>query len=330
MSTCTPHVEKKSSKKRRQRSSIVQIHPKRLAPLPTSKSRKQARKITTLFHRYTHLKEKTESPDKIKEIDSLIEQFGGRKAYQRASQISTFYHSTSKWVLGCLAQNGWLYGIDDTSKKCQNRRRPTRILEIGAINTELIDAASARAPLANEVCESDSRSNQRGINVDTKKKKYFLEVRAIDLHSMHDSIEQVDFLSLPLRNSHDMEDFYDVIVCSMVLNCVPTPLKRGEMLLRIVHFLRPGGLVFITLPKTCLNLSPYLDDEMFAQLLHYTGLKVLNCPKDSPKLAFFICQKPMNSLLPRLFDPKWATTREIREGRKYRNDFSILLPQEDR
>jgi 25S rRNA (adenine2142-N1)-methyltransferase len=328
----TPQIEKKSPKKRRQRSSNVNIHPKRLAPLPTSKSRKQARKVTTLFHRYSHLKERTESLDKRREIDSLIEQIGGRKAYQRASQISTSYHSTSKWVLGCLAQNGWLYGIFDGDEndvasrgKRRNGRRPTRLLEIGAINTELIDAAAPLDPVAKGVTGNvfDCNSNQGGLN---SKKNHCLYVRAIDLHAMHDSIEQVDFLSLPMRN--DIEEKYDVIVCSMVLNCVPTPLKRGEMILRIVHFLRPGGLVYITLPKTCLNLSPYLDYEMFTKLLCHTGLQLVDCPKDSPKLAFFIGRKFVSSI-PRMFNPKWTKVCEIRQGRKYRNDFSILLPEDD-
>jgi 25S rRNA (adenine2142-N1)-methyltransferase len=328
----TLQIEKKSPKKRRRRSSIVQIHPKRLAPLPASKSRKQARKVTTLFHRYIHLKEKTESLDTRKEIDLLIEQIGGQKAYQRASQISTSYHSTSKWVLGCLARNGWLYGIVDAFENdathCFNRRsgrRPTRILEIGAINTELIEAASVLTPVSNEVCTFGSRKSQGSLKA---KNKHFLEVRAIDLHAMHDSIEQVDFLSLPARNDNDVEEKYDVIVCSMVLNCVPTPLKRGEMLLRIFYFLRPGGRVYIVLPKTCLNLSPYMDYEMFTQLLHHIGFQVVENPKDSPKLAFFVGQKPVN-LMPISYDPKWTRIQEIRHGRKYRNDFSILLPDDD-
>ena len=324
-----PLSEQKSPRKRRKKSSNVHIHPKRLAPPPTSRSRRQARKVTTLFHRYTQLKEKAESQDERREIDILIEQIGGQKAYQRASQISTSYHSTSKWVLGCLAQNGLLYGIADTAGndtmkyvKCHMGRRPTRLLEIGAINTELLDAASALAPDANEGSMIDC-------SVDQRAKKYCLQVRAIDLHSMHRNIEQVDFLSLPLPTDANIEEKYDVIVCSMVLNCVPTPIMRGEMLQRLVHFLLPGGFVYITLPKTCLCLSPYLDFEMFSQLLRFIGLHIINHSKDTPKLAYFICQKPFK-FRPIQYDPKWTQVKEIRRGKKYRNDFSILLPNENR
>ena len=60
--------------------------------------------------------------------------------YQRASQLSTSHHSTSKWVLGVLARLGWLYGIplgedsDANNRKHKLPRRNMRLLEVGAIN----------------------------------------------------------------------------------------------------------------------------------------------------------------------------------------------------
>jgi 25S rRNA (adenine2142-N1)-methyltransferase len=317
----------------------------RLAPLPITKSRKRARKITTLYHRYTQLKEKALTIDEKRNIDILIHGMGGQTAYQRASQVSTSYHSTSKWVLGCLAQNGLLYGIDDaaikvsgsiagdaifaTSKKNEEgyiRRRPkrrdTRLLEIGAINTELLDAAEATIARARHgINETDNEKQNYSVQ-----KKYRLHVRAIDLHSMHDRIEEADFLSLPLVKTDCISQKYDVIVCSMVLNCVPTALKRGAMLLRIVHFLRPGGLVYITVPKTCLNLSPYLDANQFTKLLQHVGLTVLEHKKETPKIAFFIGQKTSESMDGR--SKEWQTTTIIRHGRKYRSNFAIALPDD--
>ena len=85
-----------------------------LAPKPTvMKSRKKARKVTTLFHKLQ--KERDAALEKkdqkeISKIDKLLEDMGGREEYQRASQLSTSFHSTSKWVLGSLARRGWLYG----------------------------------------------------------------------------------------------------------------------------------------------------------------------------------------------------------------------------
>lgn len=335
-----PSVAKEKSAKPRKHSKS-NVLSKRLAPLPISRSRKRARQITTLFHRYTQLKEKATTIDEKNRIDLLIQGIGGQTAYQKASQVSTSYHSTSKWVLGCLAQNGWLYGIADAptdasksisndavtkygNERCTRRRtdrRDTRLLEIGAINTELVEAAEAIvADTQHEMRKTENEHQQYGVQ-----KKYRLQVRAIDLHSMHDSIEEVDFLSLPLLQSDNIAKRYDVIVCSMVLNCVPTASKRGEMLLRIVHFLRLGGLVYITIPKTCLNLSPYMDASRFTHLLQHIGLTLLEHSKDSPKVAFFIGQKASGSI--GRTNIEWRESKKIRQGRKFRNNFAIVLPE---
>ncbi|KAL7578422.1 hypothetical protein ACA910_012817 [Epithemia clementina (nom. ined.)] len=191
-------------------------------------SRKQARRLTTEFHRLTTLRDAAEQAKDeaaVLRYNEMIDAMGGREEYQRASQTSTSFFSTSKWVLGYLSRNGWLYGIvndkqvtetmsqkppttegnsmdqTDTSKeRPRKRRRPTRILEVGAINTELLDAA--------------------------EKPRNNLNVRALDLHSMNPNrIEENDFLKIPVP-----ANLYDVVVCSMVLNSVTTAEKRGEML----------------------------------------------------------------------------------------------------
>jgi len=147
-----------------------------------------------------------------------------------------------------MANNGWLYGIkqstgpdyDDTcktSESSKNRapRRTTKILEVGAINTELLDAAEVEK--ASDISLSSSQSTTK---TTYKRSKYNIHVRAIDIHSMEERIEEQDFLQLPL-----MSPKYDVIVCSMVLNCVTTKEDRGKMLALLYHQLRPGGLCFL-------------------------------------------------------------------------------------
>ena len=54
--------------------------------------------------------------------------------------------------------------------------------------------------------------------------KGWLEVRAIDLHSSDPRIEELDFFELA------PEGAFQVAVCSMVLNCVPEPARRGRSL----------------------------------------------------------------------------------------------------
>jgi hypothetical protein len=76
-----------------------------------------------------------------------------------------------------LTKKGGLHGIA-TAKKAPPTRRETHLLEVAAINTKLPSAASER-----------------------------LHVRAIDLHSMHEGIEEADFLMLTLCHSVMMSWF---------------------------------------------------------------------------------------------------------------------------
>ena len=215
-------------------------------------SRKRARKVTTMFHKLTSQRDVAlEDGDTklVKSLEENLEEMGGRKEYQRASQLSTSFHSTSKWVLGYMANNGWLYGTkqntrpdnDDTCKNSESRknrapRRTTKVLEVGAINTELLDAAEIE-----KASDGTSLSSSHSTTKSTdKRSKYNIHVRAIDIHSMEERIEEQDFLQLPL-----MSPKYDVIVCSMVLNCVTTKEDRGKMLALLYHQLRPGGLCFL-------------------------------------------------------------------------------------
>jgi hypothetical protein len=364
---------------RRHRSRKISAAVGALAP-PRGRNitRKQARKITTQFHRLIQQQQQTQQQQPSNDSSSSpVAAVGGtastattsihddevealRVDYQRASQVSTSYFSTSKWVLGCLIQNGWLYGIRTSSgcdeegeettkyatttttsanddavshddhgqerpsvslrnikKTKKKERRATRILEIGAINTELLDAAAD--------------ATGRGAK---------LAVRAIDLHSMHTGrIEKADFLTMPLPNDND-DPPYDVVVCSMVLNCVATPTDRGTMLRRIHACLRPdGGTLFLTLPKTCLHLSPYINRGMLEDLLRAVGFTVHEHDKDSPKIAFFVATRndnhhhhhpaSPNAAADGSVQPKqWTQLTKIFRGSKYRNAFAVLLPPE--
>lgn len=302
--------------------------------------------MTTQFHKLTRQRDQAfdeGDETRVQELTRAIDDMGGRAEYQRASQVSTSFFSTSKWVLGYLSRNGWIYGRplrcsadDDRSEQPGNddihalrrdegeihsaiqnqqrkrvERRPTRILEVGAVNLELSNAAKA---------SSSAASNRRNI-----------VVRAIDLHAMHSEIEEADFLAMPvnLREEHR----YDVIVCSMVLNCVTSPTRRGDMVCRLYHFLSPGGLCFLTIPRSCLTLSPYMNQSKFQEAIKTTGLEFLE-RKESPKIAFFICRRPMNT------NPRSEATHAeniavyqqmnttSRQGRKYTNDFSIVFSLE--
>ena len=326
-----------------------------LAPPPAMKSRRLARVTTTLFHRHTSERDlalQRGDAEGVAEAEKAIESIGGREAYQKASQLSTSHHSTSRWVLGVLGSKGWLQGInvsapaaadDDndntsdgrdkqsTSRKKRKKipKRNVRLLEVGAINRELLDAAARTRRI---------KKSSDGITGDTdasgeieEESVYRLEVRAIDLRSSQPGIEEADFLQLPLVDA-DLHQRYDVVVCSMVLNCVTTPEDRGRMLTLLLHQLRPGGLCFLTLPRLCLSQSRYTTPELFrSMLLDGVGFQIVQ-QKESPKVSFFVLQRPINDdrqRRRRRLDSDWTKKSVRNRAKKFRNDFAYILNEDE-
>ena len=234
-------------------------------------------------------------------------------------------------MLKVLARVGWLqHGIPiqkNLKKDPKQRHRPVRLLEIGAINTELLQANGS------------------------------LNVTAIDLRSSHPDIQEADFLSVPIKssvNNSDLPDYYhsgdfgkktkkkmvsidesyDTIVCSMVLNSVSNPSDRGRMLLRMYNLLDNGGFCFITLPILCLNCSKYINRNIFENMMKSVGFQIYE-KKESPKIAFWVLNKIDKSKVDRRTrhasscnESEWKQLQKIRQGKKYSNDFAVILPQD--
>jgi 25S rRNA (adenine2142-N1)-methyltransferase len=281
-----------------------------LAPKPSAMtSRKQARRVTTLFHKLTKLRDEAQCQDDAPRVASLeqqIQDMGGRTEYQKASQLSTKFHSTSKWVIGKLKHNGWLYGISNQQQSPNDDRQTTQILEVGAINTELLDASSLKHPTSG-------------------KSKFKIHVKAIDIHSMVPGrIQEQDFLTLPNKER------FHVIVCSMVLNCVTTPQDRGKMCVKLYHHLKPGGFLFLTIPLFCLSKSAFLTPQLFEKLLGETGVGfTIKETKKSPRIAFFILQRPLMEESNRTLDKQFTKHAVRRKGKKFPNQFSVVLKEKD-
>ena len=137
----------------------------------------------------------------------------------------------------------------------------------------------------------------------------WLNVTAIDLVSRHKKIKQCDFFAL-VPNSE-----YDVIVSSMVINCVPDAKQRGKMLRLYRSHLRPNGLVFLMLPVLCLYDSKYMTYDKFVDIVHSIGFEVV-ATKKSPKIAFFAlkCAEPLVSNSSK-YDPDYSK----------RNEFNVFI-----
>eukprot|EP00978_Attheya_sp_CCMP212_P023516 scaffold72280_cov54-Attheya_sp.AAC.5 len=342
------------NKRKKKRQSNKKL-PVPLAPPPEMRSRKRARVVTTLFHSRTHKLEEAQKKgdkDRVAQLTKEIIDMGGREEYQRASRLSTSHHSTSKWVMGILSKRGWLpAGIPlsktsetEGTKKEKRERRNVHLLEVGAINTELVDAArrTKRVILKNTAPTKGTESNSHDVEKRDKSEPshevyeerpvYHLDVRAIDLRSCHELIEETDFLTMPLIDCVP-ERRYDVIVCSMVLNCVPTPQGRGKMLALLYHQLRPGGICCLTIPRLCLNQSKYLTQKTFNDLLE-TGVGFhIQETKESPKVAFFVLQRPSKNEgteNPKHKNAKrWKNLSVVNNGKKFRNTFAIILNDEE-
>lgn len=355
--------------------------PQPIVPPPQSsalRSRKRARQVTTLFHKYTQEldsaierardggcselqisscdggggdDERTGSDihqsisssqknllDEVKMWKDKISEIGGREEYQRASQLNTSLFSTSKWVLGVLGRWGWLDGLsiidgnasldgDRQQQKSSQKKKPrrdVRLLEIGAINTQLLDAASRTR--VERVTSQDEKRGSDEKHTNQLERVHRLQVKAIDLRSTNPRIQQMDFFKLPLPTPTDQP--YDVLVNSMVINCVTTPEQRGKMLALCYHQLRPGGVLFLTLPKLCLIQSKYMHKGYFEEILTKAVGFDIDSAKESPKVAFFVLKRPQSEPL-RNWDEKFARTRVINKGKKFRNTFAVTLDQTD-
>ncbi|KUF99034.1 Acid phosphatase [Phytophthora nicotianae] len=250
-----------------------------IAP-PRMKSRRKARQVTTNFHRLTHELDRLKQhksldesqKQRIAEINRQLEELGGRQAYQDASILSTSFHRTSKWVFQLLTR---------FELRPKAKQPPLRVLEVGAINTQLLSCP-------------------------------WLDVRAIDLNSRHERIEQRDFFSLK------PEGEFQVVVSSMVLNCVPGADKRGEMLRLYREHLKEGGLLFLMLPLLCLRHSQFMTYARFAKILEAVGFRVRET-KDSPKVAF-LCLERIDTVNENASFPH----KLLVSGDK-RNDFSVVI-----
>ncbi|KAL9181091.1 hypothetical protein ACHAXT_009896 [Thalassiosira profunda] len=284
--------------------------------------------------------------ENVNKWDEKIAQMGGREEYQRASQMNTSLFSTSKWVLGILGKWGWLDGLPDEQKSCdgnsiegdddnarkkrKKRKIPKRnvdLLEVGAINTQLLDAAARTRH------QSDGNPTER---------VYRLDVRAIDIRSTDPRIEAMDFFDLPLPDPNNAittagrtHRSYDVLVNSMVINCVPNPAQRGKMLSLCYRHLRPGGVCFLTLPKLCLVQSKFMSRCYFEEILTKgVGFEILrDVGKESPKVAFFVLRRPEedegNGGRIREWDDRFARVPTLHKGKKFRNSFSVTLNEEE-
>lgn len=220
---------------------------------------------------------------KAAEVQAAIEQNGGIEAYQKASRAG---QSNERGGDTSRVLMDWLNDADAAKVS------KLRMLEVGALE---VDNACARSGL--------------------------FEMTRIDLKSNDRRIEQQDFMQRPLPTSDSQR--FDCISLSLVLNYVPDPRQRGEMLKRTIDFLRKttdsAGFpaVFFVLPSPCVTNSRYMDEERMEAIFHSLGFS-LSRKKLTSKLTYQLWRLDAS---PR---PQAFPKSEINPG-KQRNNFTVIV-----
>ncbi|ODQ81254.1 hypothetical protein BABINDRAFT_47110 [Babjeviella inositovora NRRL Y-12698] len=150
---------------------------------------------------------------------------------------------------------------------------------------------------------------------------FFSNVVRIDLRSQEPGILEQDFMKRPLPKSD--KEKVNLISCSLVLNFVPSPKDRGEMLKRFTKFLLPPmeGLLsalFMVLPLPCVANSRYCNQETFKEILGSLGFSVKEY-HEATKVAYWLFEWNGETRFRKKFSKK-----EIHSGGK-RNNFCIVL-----
>ncbi|TID15930.1 putative succinyl-CoA ligase [ADP-forming] subunit alpha [Venturia nashicola] len=227
---------------------------------------------------------------KAKDIERLIEEQGGLKAYQQASITgqSKIRGGDSSTVL-----MRWL----KEEKITKSADHELKMLEVGALSTT-------------NACS----------------KSGLFEVTRIDLNSQDPKIQQQDFMKRLLPTSED--DRFDIISLSLVLNYVPDAVGRGEMLRRTCQFMKVTTnsedkvfpALFFVLPAPCIQNARYMTNQHLDKILQSLGYSKLH-EKISTKLLYQLW-KYMSPPAQKEFVP--FPKVEVNPG-KARNNFSIIL-----
>ncbi|KAK3944696.1 putative methyltransferase-domain-containing protein [Diplogelasinospora grovesii] len=291
-----------ATKKKRPQKNLAAGRPPTIQK-PKSISRKTTKTIINKLHLLEKRRLQAKSKGDKKEEDAInaeIEELGGLEKYQQASlqgQSDDRGGDSSRvlmqWLEPCVPLR------KDAAAKGAAR---LRMLEVGALSTH------------NACSKSD-----------------MFEIERIDLNSQGEGILQQDFMERPLPK--DDSEKFDIISLSLVLNFVPDPRGRGEMLLRTLQFLhKPQGRygdsqplkssfpsLFLVLPAPCVSNSRYLDDGRLIDMMESMGY-VIAASKTTQRLVYYLWKRESASVSVEKPFPK----KEIRSG-PTRNNFAIVV-----
>ncbi|ODN95694.1 hypothetical protein L198_04312 [Cryptococcus wingfieldii CBS 7118] len=235
----------------------------------------------------------------LQEVELEIAELGGLDGYQKASTLGQAKErggDSSKVLVDWIKTRG--YGKGDIRSVTYPSNdllilTPQSLLEIGALRP-------------------DNYSFHKWIHN-----------TPIDLHSQHPNILEQDFFDRPLPASE--YEAFDIVSCSLVLNFVDEPLRRGEMLYAMRRQLKQkdSSLLFLVLPLPCLRNSRYLTIPAFVQLMKVVGFDLVQERyKANGKVGYWLWRwaESVGDASP------WRKKAVMLDGPK-KNNFAVVLPQ---
>jgi 25S rRNA (adenine2142-N1)-methyltransferase len=288
-----------SRKPKHQPKSLARGRPPFSKSTNASISRKAARELINKHHRLEKQRQQAlrsgDEPTAAK-ISAEIDALGGLDRYQQASLLG---QSKARGGDSSTVLLEWLAPYIATLRKEGGAAR-IRMLEVGALSTD------------NACSTSGDFDNVR-----------------IDLNSQGPGIIKQDFMERPLPT--DASGRFDIISLSLVLNFVPDPVGRGEMLRRTTRFLRepsrsPAGdsepvpSLFLVLPRSCVLNSRYCTEERLEQIMSSLGYSKLHS-KVTQKLVYYLWR--LDTTTPPREAQAFAK-KEVNAGPK-RNNFAVVL-----
>lgn len=144
-----------------------------------------------------------------------------------------------------------------------------KVLEVGAINVQLLNCT-------------------------------WMDVTAIDVKSRHPKILEIDFFDIKKA----WKTNYDCLVNGMVLNCVETAEKRGQMLVNCHSLLKDGGIFFFTVPKRCFPIVSQL-----VKILEMIGFELLR-KETSPKILYLALKKKNKVKIKQIKKMEYKSTKQ--------------------
>lgn len=234
----------------------------------------------------------------------------GIEKYQKASREGEALgggFDSSQWVIQTLLQG---------KHELFTRNRPLIILDVGAIAHRFPERLGV---------DHDDNGSTKTAGCETVP----LHVTSIDLNPEDSeagkAVIKVDFFEFAKTGLRGGGGQYDVVCLSLCVNFEGSPTRRGLMMQLAARLLTKGGLLFVVLPRACLENSRYFDEVLFRKIVKATGMDVLTL-KYSRKL--------MQSVLMRVDDEQMGEScwrllskrKLVREG-KNRNNFTICLDE---